>query len=244
LLDSSSGTRRKFLDWGVFHVEHNFINDWKSYKKILGNRNEVLKKFKIKFKSLDMVPQNQLNDLNCWSPQLIHYNNKITNYRDSQLTLIKKNFFELLNLFSSDLCEKINIFFSQGWSSSLSYNEYLINKINHDINSGYTRYGAHRSDIIINYQNMPANDILSRGQKKIVIICLILSQFSYLKNKKIEEHHLLLLDDMDSELDEKNLKILFSILENLNSQVIATTTDIKKYKFICNDCKLFHVKQD
>ena len=43
----------------------------------------------------------------------------------------------------------------------------------------------------INLKNSPAKDILSRGQKKIIIICLILAQFYFLKTRnKLNNHSL------------------------------------------------------
>ena len=113
-----------------------------------------------------------------------------------------------------------------------------------DITTGFTRYGTHRSDIVIKYNQYSANDVLSRGQKKIIVICLILSQFYYLKKySKNNNHSLLLLDDMDSELDKNNLNILFRILNEFDCQVLMTTTDKNKYDFINENSKLFHVEQ-
>ncbi|MCU7836122.1 MAG: DNA replication and repair protein RecF [gamma proteobacterium symbiont of Taylorina sp.] len=245
LLDSGPSVRRKFLDWGVFHVEHEFIDSWNSYKKILDNRNKILKKLKNDNTGLDRLSVNKLYDLNCWKPQLILYNNKLTRYRKNQLQSIKNFFFNFLKVFSESLSNNISINFYQGWSNNLSYEEYIDNKLSYDLSVGYTRYGSHRADIIINYNNQPANDILSRGQKKIIIICLILSQFQFLKiNHNSEGHSLLLLDDMDSELDDSNLNKLFMILKDINTQVFATTTNKRKYHFIEENAKLFHVKHN
>ena len=115
-----------------------------------------------------------------------------------------------------------------------------------DLSAGYTRYGTHRGELKIIFKKNLARDVLSRGQKKIVIICLILAQFKCLMNLDNDrEHNLLLLDDIDSELDESNLNILFEILHNLNCQIIITTTNYLKFKFLNSaDHKLFHVEHD
>ena len=244
LLDSGPGIRRKFLDWGVFHVEHQFIHYWKSYRKILNNRNNLLKIYKNNYKSLDSVPKNLLNNLNCWTPQLIDLNEKLNLLRSIQLNNIIENFRLFLGKFCDDLNNNISIEYYQGWTSNISFEEYLNTKLENDISSGYTRYGTHRSDILIKYKRMSANDILSRGQKKIIIICLILAQFYFLKTRnKLNNHSLLLLDDMDSELDQNNLDILLTILKDLDCQILMTTTDKHKYINIKENCELFHVEQ-
>ena len=117
-------------------------------------------------------------------------------------------------------------------------------KIKEDTSAGYTRYGTHRADIRINLKNCPAKDLLSRGQKKIIIICLILAQFTFLVQKVNKtQHSLLLLDDIDSELDQNNLQILFKILKSITSQVLVTTTNKEKFHFLnIDNYKLFHVE--
>ena len=245
LLDLGPSIRRKFLDWGVFHVEHDFLNCWKSYKKILINRNNILKNFNLKYGIYASIPNEKLNDINCWSPQLIDCNNKLNQLRQKQLEKIKTIFYKFLETFSISLSGDIKLYYYQGWSSSMTFEEYLSNKISEDFSAGYTRYGTHRGDIIIKYKDHFAKDTLSRGQKKIIVICLILSQFYYLvNNSSNSQHTLLLLDDMDSELDKNNLLKLFEIISSINTQVLATTTDPDKYYFIKEESKMFHVKHE
>lgn len=246
LLDAGPAIRRKFLDWGVFHVEPSFLLQWKSYKKILANRNALLKNSVRQFSGTSRKLSSELlQNLEIWDSQLVTYNNSIDLFRSRQVDNIKPCFKKFLSLFSDELCENITIKYSQGWSNGISYKEYLKNKIREDLSAGYTRYGTHRSELTFTYKHLAAKDVLSRGQKKIIIICLILAQFNYLiQHEKTSEQNLLLLDDIDSELDKNNLEILFNILKLINSQVILTTTNNEKFYFLDkNDYNLFHVKQ-
>src|SRR5690606_33797476 len=43
LLDGSPSQRCKFIDWGVFHVEHQFYDCWRRFNRILKQRNMLLK---------------------------------------------------------------------------------------------------------------------------------------------------------------------------------------------------------
>ena len=43
LLEGGPKARRRFLDWGVFHVEHSFLTAWRDSRKCLANRNALLK---------------------------------------------------------------------------------------------------------------------------------------------------------------------------------------------------------
>jgi DNA replication and repair protein RecF len=245
LLDSGPSSRRKFIDWGVFHVEHNFISDWKAYKKVIMNRNSILKVMSSLKKKGKVIPDQLYRSLECWSPQLILLNNNLNRYRTFQVEKLSSIFLNFLKYFSPEISNDLTLKFYQGWTHSLTYADYIKNKISDDILSGYTRYGTHRCDLKILYKHYPAKDILSRGQKKIVIMCLILAQFSFLINQsKNCFQSLLLLDDIDSELDDDNLIILFQLLKSINSQTFITTTNINKFSFLNkNEYEMFHVKQ-
>ena len=43
LVSGSSEERRRFLDWGVFHVEHDFLLYWRRYQRALRQRNALLR---------------------------------------------------------------------------------------------------------------------------------------------------------------------------------------------------------
>src|SRR5208283_5507890 len=43
LIEEGPSRRRRFLDWGVFHVEHGFVDQWQSYHQVLRQRNAALR---------------------------------------------------------------------------------------------------------------------------------------------------------------------------------------------------------
>ena len=245
LLDAGPSIRRKFIDWGVFHVEPEFMSQWRSYKKIIANRNSLLKQLSFQYKTVESIPSGLLDNLNCWTPQLVTLNNKLNEYREHQVKLIEPLFKEYLNKFSEKLANQISLNFYRGWSKDLNYDEYLNNKFSEDFQSGNTRFGTHRSELKINYNTgQQAKEILSRGQKKIVILCLILAQFVYLSRlENSPAHCILLLDDIDSELDDVNLKIFLNILSTINCQKLITTIHNEKFfSLMDEDSKMFHVE--
>ena len=246
LLDSGPSIRRKFLDWGVFHVEPSFLSDWRAFKKTLSSRNSLLSSHSKIFKLTGKLSTSQRELISCWNPQLIILNNKLNTNRSNQIKNISSYFKDFLSLFSSRLAEELTLTYYKGWSKEFSFEDYLEKKLNEDLIAGFTRYGTHRCELKINIKKNPAKDILSRGQKKIVIICLILAQFRYLiEADSLRVHNLLLLDDIDSELDAENLQILFNILKTLNCQIVATTTNNQRYNFLNkSEYKLFHVEQN
>jgi len=245
LLDSAPTTRRKYLDWGVFHVEHVFLKTWKDYKRVLMNRNCLLKKYSNKVKNIEY----ENNEIKVWDKQLVLLNNKIDKYRKIQFDNIIPVIYEILTFFSKELADDITIIYYQGWKKEFHYQDFLMMKFKDDLLSGFTCFGSHRSDIKILFKGKPAKDVLSRGQKKLLIIALILAQFIYLiRNKKTTvtnyHHFILLLDDLDSELDDKNLKLFTDFLMQFTEiQYFITTTNPDRFKFIdSSHSKMFHVE--
>ncbi|WP_198266564.1 DNA replication/repair protein RecF [sulfur-oxidizing endosymbiont of Gigantopelta aegis] len=246
LLDSGPSTRRKFIDWGVFHVEPSFISVWRSYKKIISSRNKLLSLYSKEYKYSQSLSQDKLMQIDCWSSQLIDLNDRLDIFRSKQIVNISTLFKKYLSFFSEELSNDISLNYYKGWTKDIKYSDFLKDKISEDLLVGFTRYGTHRGELKITLKKHAAKDILSRGQKKIVIICLILAQFKFLIDLDNQrDHNVLLLDDIDSELDEVNINILISILENFNSQILLTTTNKDKYSFLDEkNYKLFHVEHE
>ena len=46
LIEQGPSQRRKFIDWGLFHVEHSFHETWQKYTRILKQRNAALRERK------------------------------------------------------------------------------------------------------------------------------------------------------------------------------------------------------
>jgi len=44
IVEGGPSERRRFLDWGVFHVEPGYLEAWKSYRRVLSQRNAALKR--------------------------------------------------------------------------------------------------------------------------------------------------------------------------------------------------------
>jgi recombinational DNA repair ATPase RecF len=76
-------------------------------------------------------------------------------------------------------------------------------------------------DFIFNINKKRAGSNLSRGQLKILILLIFLSNYSLLKNLKDTET-ILMIDDLSSELDAHNLTSILEEILKINHQVILT----------------------
>jgi len=232
LLDGSPAIRRKFMDWGVFHVEHRFHSVWKDTYRCLKQRNTLLRHGRIS------------------GPEIEGWSTELSRLGD-QLDLFRTTYFErFIPVFQACLArllelEGLQIHYYRGWDKDRSLSDLLSVNLPREGDSGHTLVGPHRADLRLRYQGALAADVLSRGQQKLVVCALRVAQgrlLSELSNKKC----VFLVDDLPSELDKGHREALCGLLEELESQVFVTCVD-RQDLLACwseeTSIKLFHVEQ-
>lgn len=228
LISSGPDHRRQFMDWGVFHVEHQFIHSWKKYKTALSQRNAALR----------LGQSDKLCSL--WDAELLEHAQVIQGLRLNYLESIQKITDQLaLELFPG---HTIQLNYKRGWPSDIEYADYLNSNLAKDRDKGFTQSGPHRADIKILVDGQAAQSSISRGQQKKLVTLLKIAQlmlFSQTSSNKC----ILLFDDLPAELDKDNQNKIMSILSKLNIQLFITTIDAQQI-----DCqhwdkyKVFHVE--
>lgn len=231
LLEGGPANRRALLDWLLFHVKPSSRASLAKYKKVLAQRNEAIKR--VRFESTAM---------NVWDELLVDMVVLVDALRKEALSefipLLKRNVQKLLPSFDVDLK------YLTGWPEEKCYLGALKSNFKKDIKLGYTELGPHRADLLILIDGLPANQVLSRGQAKLLVIAIKLSQASSLWASKQTEC-VYLLDDLQSELDLEAQRRVFSILNEWRAQSLVTGTTIQEsvLEILTDDDKVFHVKQ-
>src|SRR5690606_29915214 len=164
LLNGGPKERRQFLDWGVFHVEHGYLEHWRNYQRSLKQRNSLLRRGRIDGRQLAV-----------WDEHLVRYGDLIDAARRPYLDLLEPKEREMLAAFQFETAQ-IRIDYARGWGKDRSLADVLADSRDRDIASGRTMAGPHRCDLRLTVQGLDARDHLSRGQQKIVICALKLAQ--------------------------------------------------------------------
>ncbi|MDR7871414.1 MAG: DNA replication/repair protein RecF [Tissierellaceae bacterium] len=217
--------RRNFIDSFISQLKPVYNYNLNRYKKILFQRNNLLKSSKFK--------KDTANLLDLFDVQIAKVGTSIA--------IERYNFINLLDSICKDIHLKItkdkeNL--SLNYSSNIpilnSKEEIEKNYINllklnndKDLEYGTTEIGPHRDDLLININGKDAKTFGSQGQQRTVVLSLILSEVELIKNE-IGKYPVLLLDDVFSELDEERRKFLVSILGNM--QTFITLTDSENLK--------------
>jgi len=230
LITGSPAIRRSFLDWIAFYLFPEFHTQWKKYQHILKQRNICLKYSKHAYA------------LDNWTKELIGIQPAIINYRQNVIELLQP----ILDKITSELLSKnkIELHLKTGFPKDLeisteALSAFYKSKQEYDFKIKRTSAGSHRADFSILLNSTPAMECASRGQLKLLAICLLLAQSNCISKTKTGDG-ILLIDDLAAELDKDNKKILLNYLTTLNKQLIITST--KKMDFSETNPKVFHVK--
>lgn len=235
LLDGAAATRRKFLDWLVFHVEHkNCVSLYKEHSRILEQRNRSLKKGDIQLAK-------------SWDPQLIDLTNQISEFRQKAAESIEdltKSYFD--GLISNSFCrdKTLSIQLKKGWKQDSTFEGALSASLENDMRKRVTQVGCHRDDIKIDIDGEPAKLCLSRGESKVLVLAMMLAADQIIR-QRTNKLPIWLIDDLAAELDSDALRNLLSHLYQLKSQVFITCVekDLASVKqSIEFEYAMFHVK--
>lgn len=209
LLTGPPGGRRQFLDWGVFHVEHQFFSQWQRFQRCIKQRNMLLRRGKIE-------PQ----ELAVWTRDLAAAGAAITAFRKAYFDVLAPRFVETMAALAPSLAS-LELRFRQGWDAQLSYNEALEQGLSSDVEQGFTHCGPQRADIRVTSDGHSAADTLSRGQQKLVVCGLKLAQ-GLLMSEMGSGKCTYLIDDLPSELDERHSRLVCRLLADMDAQVFIT----------------------
>ncbi|HHE74210.1 MAG TPA: DNA replication and repair protein RecF [Desulfobacteraceae bacterium] len=225
LIERGPELRRRYLDFGLFHVEPSYHQVLMSYHRALKQRNAALRNRDIRLAQ-------------SFNSYLVTNAKIIADRRQWFLAQIERNLEEFLS--DLNFPAKVSLDLSKGWKSGISMEEALVKTEVQDLAQGFTSAGIHRAQLKILADKSAANKILSRGQQKLLVYGLVFSVSKLIK-EKIMEAPLLLIDDLNAELDDSNARKILEYLQDFGLQLFITTLDIQRLG-LPEKAKVFHVK--
>lgn len=212
LVTGGGEPRRRFLDWGLFHVEPDFLPLWRRYARALKQRNALLKA---------RVRDSQLD---AWEHELATAGTQLTSRRQRYLEQLQPH----LQATVTDLLPAAGVSalqFLPGWRrDELSLADALLLARERDLAAGFTSVGPHRADWRIDYADLPGREALSRGQAKLTALSVLLAQAEQHATLR-GEWPVIALDDLASELDRAHQRRVLQRLLASGTQILVTGTE-------------------
>ena len=196
--------RRDFLDSILEQADWQYRSCILAYKKGLRQRNKLL----------DRIREGEATkaQLTFWDQLLCKNGQLITQKRE-----------ELIEFFNNFL-ERIEVFYDRSTISQQRLEKYH----KAELALGMTLVGPHRDNLEFRIQNSELRKernlalFGSRGEQRMAVLDLRLAELEFIKAQSGEQP-VLLLDDIFSELDKKNRRLVLKIIDSC--QVIITTTE-------------------
>jgi DNA replication and repair protein RecF len=207
LIDEGPSRRRRFLDWGVFHVEQSFVGHWQRYQQVLKQRNAALK------------ARQPRAVVSVWDSDLVRSGELLSAARARYVTTLSPRAEAIgRNLLGMEL----SLSYRSGWPKDQSLPEALHQSWTHDQEAGATQVGPHRAELAIRLDGTAVKDRISRGQQKLLAAALLVAQIKLFPEGSPVQPSLLL-DDPAAELDDDRLAGLIREVSSQSVQLIVTT---------------------
>lgn len=213
LLAGGSEGRRRFLDWGVFHVEHGFGAAWSRYQRALQQRNALLK-----------LGSGGSGQWQAWDQELAESGEPIGAAR----ARFVEQYRTTLEGWCAQLAPELgglqfNV--QRGWSDVPLLEELAVNA-ERDRVLGYTTRGPHRADWSLRFKHVGGRDELSRGQLKLACFALSRAMVNIYQVRR-SQAPVACLDDLFSELDGEHQARCLEALDAQGIQVWVTGTELR-----------------
>lgn len=225
LLSGSPERRRDYLDDLLEQTMTGYGAIRRQYKRALAQRNTLLKN---KPRQKDMFVWNvRISQL---AGQIVRHRTQITNQINKKITDLYKEL--------SQANTKVTIEYQNRWQPE-QYETKLLKELETnfetDILRGFTTSGPHREDLVVFFDEHPAQETASRGETRTAVLALKIIELNLIEAAR-DKTPILLLDDVFSELDGKRRHALTNYLEKYQTFITTTDADlvVKNFTQNCN----------
>lgn len=214
IIDRTMSIRREYFDKFLSGINSEYKKRLANYNQALRKRNKILE---LHFKNVNIK-----QELDFWNKYLIDHG--------SYLIKKRKEYIKYLNSNKNIDSKEFSVEYKESNLSLDRFNEYH----NKELLIRKTLIGPHRDEYIIFLVNksISKKDIHmygSRSEQRLGLFWLKINELKYLEDF-FKKKPILLLDDIFSELDHNNQKLIFNLISNY--QTIITSTEKKLIKLI------------
>jgi DNA replication and repair protein RecF len=209
LIEGGPAERRRFLDWGVFHVEPQFVGSWRRFQRALKQRNAALR------------TGARSAEVRAWDPDFLEAGAQVARHRAEYVSTLSRY---VQDVGRRLLNAEIELEFRPGWSAEHDLNSALAASWSRDLERQQTHIGPHRAELVIRLNRTVARGQVSRGQQKLLASALLLGQLQC-DAERGSKLAVLLVDDPAAELDSAHLRALLDEIRALRSQLVVTALE-------------------
>lgn len=239
LIKGAPALRRNFLDRVLASVDPAYVDNLVQYNRALRSRNALLSRHSAHHTTTVAGRQAAL-EIESWTKPLIERGRALAVKRYQLAQYLGAKLSEIYarlvaqGVAGAPRCERAAVSYRSDFlkRAELAGGEEMEERyrevLNREIALGATVVGVHRDDIALVLDTgcgeKKARHAASQGQTRCVALGLKMAAIEYLR-EHAQDDPIILLDDVESELDESRRTALVSYVLGLKSQVIIATTN-------------------
>lgn len=212
VLQDGPARRREFLNDLLSQRHEDYLEHYRAYEKARRQRNSLLKRPDPDELLMDQYERTMARD-----------GRRIMERRRAVISPLEEGLREHLSPVNSDLSESLSLRYDPDVTSPEDYRGVLREERSRARERGHTTVGPHRDDWMIHLDGRQADRFASRGEVRILLLGLKITQASLIM-KALNTSPILLLDDLESELDREHRERFQDRLREVPSQVLITGT--------------------
>ena len=204
LVTDSPSLRRKYLDGVLVQVDREYRRNLMSYERGLRQRNRLL----------DLINEGKAHrhQLQFWNQLLIKAGGYITDARAKFIDFINQ-------------CQMLNAKCQIDSDKSVISENRLEQYKDEEVAAKATLVGPHRDDFLVKKNNLDLSKYGSRGEQRLAILWLKLTELAFIESET-GERPLLILDDIFSELDSQHRTLVLDLLGKQQTIVSSAEEEV------------------
>lgn len=230
--------RRRFLDRGIASIDAAYLTHLSDFTRTLKQRNALLQGIR--------AGEKKPASLDAWDEELQKTGSEIARARRDYSGTIASEFARILDEHHYHVRDLTLTYRPHEIDFGTTERDEALRRLRdlrrREIQTGYSLAGPHRDDLEFRSAALPAAEILSSGEQKMLVFFLKFAKLSIYRD--LHGHYpCLILDDLDAELD---LKILRRVLLYLGGRTQVFTSSAKELFFRELDLgktRLIHVRE-
>lgn len=233
LVTGPPAERRRQLDILISQIDRQYMATASRFAKVLSQRNGLLRQF-----SRDGVPardRGAIEQLSFWDEELILHGAKLVTSRANVITELNQR----MQKWAKTLMDgpELSVAYvpgipglrlNMGDDLEAHVRDVMLHELamarSNEFRRGTTTLGPQRDDLEISINGRPLSAYGSRGQQRLGVVALKLSEGDVIE-QLTGENPVLLLDDVLSELDERHSSLLLDSVRHESRQVLVTSAN-------------------
>ena len=227
--------RRKFLDRSISMSKPGYLPVLLQFHRALKQKNALLQGLQ----RGELKRRDVIEEIRSFNSQLLQHGMQVAAYRSDYVTELQRILQNKQNIFFDPEVRLMAALRSTFLASENEIESNLERSLEREIAHGSSLVGIHRDELLFTIQDRELRKYGSSGQHRAFLLLLLLAQLELYERWR-EDRPVLLLDDLDSELDQRRIRAFLDAVKSRYQTFISSSRpelfsgngDLQRYEIV------------